>query len=223
MLIIARHGQSDDSHYHNRSGLRAALAQGVDIISLSSRLTKDNQLVLARYAHFGNDRREPLLRAMTLKELRRRTAGSKQPVTTLLEALKTIDSDCLVDIEINERAAVEPLLTLLHPWLRKKSDWSAFIFSSRSPFVLSLLRKHAPKALLALVHRRNPLTFLAWQPLLQLSAVGFHRLHVNSVVIDAAHTLDLLTYAYTIDRPKAAKKLAALGIDAIVTDNPEKF
>ncbi len=223
MLIIARHGVSDTSKYHNLPGLKAAAQSGADIVTFAIRLTRDNHLVLARYAHLQNDRRQPHFRKLSLKELRRHTAGSRQPIVTLDEALKAILGTIYIQIEIAERAAVLPLLAQIQPFLRRTSDWEMVLFSSESPRVLSELRKNAPHANLALIHRHNPLSFLAWHPSLQLSAIGLHRLYVNSVVIEAAHKLDLLVYAYTVDRVAAAKKLEVAGVDAIMTDNPEKF
>jgi glycerophosphoryl diester phosphodiesterase len=56
---------------------------------------------------------------------------------------------------------------------------------------------------------------------LQLDAVGFHRLNINKFALDVANRFGLFTYAYTVNRPDAAIRLAQRGIDAVVTDRPD--
>ena len=223
MLIIARHARSDTSQYHNLSGLNAVVSSGADMLSISVRLTADNHLVLARHAHLHNNKHLPRIRSLTLKQLRRSTAGSKQPIATLEEALKRIFGTIMLEIVIEERGAAKPLLALLAPYIKKKADRDSLLVSSSNLFALRQLRKHHPTLHLGMIHRIYALTFLGWHPLLRLSAVGFHRLHINSFVIEAAHKLDLLTYAYTVNRKQAIPKLERLGVDGVITDTPEKF
>lgn len=223
MLIIARHARSDSSRYHNLSGLSAAVSAGADMLSISARLTADNVLVLARHAHLKNDKKEPRIRSLTLKELRKRTAGTHQPIATLEEALKKVLGVVMVEIVIEERGAVRPLLALLEKYLTRKQSRDGILISSSNILALRALRRQNKELHLGMIHRMYALTFLTWQPILRLSVVGFHRLHVNQFVIEAAHKLDLLTYACTVNRKEAAKQLELLGLDAIVTDTPERF
>jgi glycerophosphoryl diester phosphodiesterase len=53
--------------------------------------------------------------------------------------------------------------------------------------------------------------------------VGFHRLHVNQVALEVAKRFGVFTYAYTVNRQTAARKLADQGIDGIVTDFPARM
>ena len=193
------------------------------MLSLSARLTADNRLVLARHRHLYNNKKQPRIRSLTLKELRRRTAGSKQPITTLSDALRKVSGSVMLEIIVEERAAALPLLDLLSKHFPKRRDLETVLVSSSNLLALRALRKRSATLQLGMIHRLYALTFLTWHPLLNLSAVGFHRLHVNAFLIDAAHELDLLTYAYTVNRKQARAPLEALGVDAIVTDTPEKF
>lgn len=223
MLIIARHTHTDSSKYHNVSGFGAAFELGVDLFSMHVRATKDNRLVLARHPHLGRDRSQPRLRSLTLKELQRRTAGSKRPVVTLQHILKNVFGSLLIEIVVEEQAAVAPLLEELHPYIKRKAGRDSVIVTSSNPFVLLRLRRSNPRLNLGMLHKGYPFTFLTWEPFLRLSVVGFHRLHLNTVAVEAAHKLKLFTYAYTVNRKKALQKLETFDIDAIATDTPERF
>jgi glycerophosphoryl diester phosphodiesterase len=56
-----------------------------------------------------------------------------------------------------------------------------------------------------------------------LVAVGFHRLYVNPLALEIAKKAGLFTYAYTVDRPRAAYLLSQQGVDAVVTDHPDRI
>jgi glycerophosphoryl diester phosphodiesterase len=71
--------------------------------------------------------------------------------------------------------------------------------------------------------RLNPFAFLAWERKLQLSAVGFHRLHLNKLSIQAAHQLKMFVYVYTVNRKGALNYLDKQDVDGVVTDFPALF
>ena len=59
--------------------------------------------------------------------------------------------------------------------------------------------------------------------MVNLQAVGFHRLYTNPLATETAKKLGLFTYAYTVNRPHGAALLHRQGIDAVVTDYPNKI
>ncbi len=220
MLLIAQFSQVN----RGIRGLQHAIAGSADIAMLPVRLTRDERLVVSNSPHLSNNPKEPRIRQATLKQLRRHTAGSEQPIVALSTTLRSIFGQIMLAIEVNERSAVIPLLEHLKPFIKRQSDWSNLVIASSNPLILRKLRSLAPHAQLALVtSRHTPLAFAAWQPILQLSAVMIHRLSANILVVEAAHRLDLLVCAYTVDRKQAVKHLSELGVDAFVTNHPEKF
>ena len=223
MLIIARHDKPDTTNYRNQNGLLSDIEAGADMAHFSVRLTKDNELILSHHVHLNGDRRLPKIRKSSLKQLNRFTAGSTNQIVTLEQVLKNAFGEIMLLVEIREISAVKPLLELLEPYVKKVRAWHNILIGSPSGLVLATLRHYAPQALLSLSHHRNLLSFLALHPGLNLNAVGFHRLHINSTVVDAAHQLDLLTYAYTVNRQPALAQMEKIGVDAILTDNPTRF
>lgn len=224
MLVIGHRGSAGTKPENSIAGLREALRVGADMIELDVRITKDKHVILAHDWHmFNTHHKFDFIRRHTLRELRKRTAGSDHPVVTIEQVIKECYGKILLNIELKERGAVMPLLDALEPYLRRKDDWDNILFSAFNPLILRRLRKRAPYASLSMLHYRNPLNFMAWHRILDLSAVGFHRLYITSLSLEVAKRLGLFTYAYTVNRTDAAEKLVNRGIDGIVTDYPGKF
>lgn len=222
MLIIAKQNQSSKSPYHGLSGMKKAIRSGADIVHLTVRLTKDDKLVLADTPHLDNDKTEPRIRGLSLKELQKRTGGGERPITTLNDALERLYGQVMLSIELHERTAVEPLLSSLEPFVKGRAGWGNVLLASSNPLILRKLRRQVERAQLALIHSRHtPLAFVAWQPVLRLSAIMVHRLSISQLVVEAAHKLDLLICVYTVNRHKAVERLENLGVDAVITDRPE--
>lgn len=222
MLIIGHRGSRGTHPENSIPGLREAIRVGADMVEFDVRLTRDDKLVLLHDFHLYRTHRTPhIIRRLTLKELQRRTAGSEQPIVTLSQALKTCQEKILINIEIKDRGSGKLVIELIkryYPHLMR--DIMISSFSSRELLSIRRLNKRIS---LALLQNINPYAFIAYERQLHLSAVGFHRLHAPELAIETARRMDMLTYAYTINRQDAARKLAEKGIDAFVTDFPGKF
>lgn len=225
MLIIGHRGSQGTAHENTVASLRDAMAADADMIEFDIRLTRDRIPVLAHNLHlYGTLKRElVLLRRYSLAELQRRTAGSEHPITTLDVALKECLGNIYLNIEIKEVSAVSPTLEVIARHMTQKSDWDNILFSSFKPLALRAIRKQVPHASIGMLHHRNPLAFIGWHRILNLSAVGFHRLYINTIAIEVAKRLGIFTYAYTVNRKTAALKLADQGVDGIVTDYPKQM
>jgi len=224
MLIIGHRGARGEKPENTIAALRAGLESGADMLEFDVRMTKDRVPVLAHDFHMiRTHKRVDYISRHTLAELQKRSAGTEYPIVTLDAALKEMFGKILLNIEVKRYRAVEPVLEVLGAYLKTKSDWELVLFSSFNPLILRKIRRKARRASLALLHHINPLDFMAWHIPLRLSAVGFHRLHISRFSLAVAKKLGLFTYAYTVNRPEAAKVLAERGIDGVVTDYPTKF
>lgn len=224
MLIIGHRGSAGTKPENSIAGIREAIAAGADMVEFDVRVTKDKVAVLAHDFHLLRTHQKiDYIRRHSLSELQKRTAGSELPTVTLEQALRECHGKIMVNIEIKEVRAVPSVIEIIKQTYVRKTDWKEVLVTSFNPRVLLAMRKRAPHAQLGMLHHLNPLGFMAWQRQLNLTAVGFHRLHVNRFVLEVAKQLDLFTYAYTVNRPDAAKRLKEKGLDAIVTDLPRQM
>lgn len=221
MLVIGHRGAAGEQPENTLAGIRHAIKSGADIVEFDVRLTKDKIPILAHDFHtYRLDKKINLVSRLTFDELKNRTSGSKKPVITLHQALEECHDTVFANVEIKTLSAVRPSLDAIRSVYASRKERGELLISSLNPLVLRRVRKLQPDAQLGLVHYINPLEFIAWHRMLSLSAVGFHRLYVNPVSIESAKKLGLFTYAYTVNRLDAVRRLEAKGIDAVVTDFP---
>lgn len=225
MLIIGHRGSKGTTPENTIDSLKEAIRVDADMIEFDVRLTRDDIPILSHNLWlFGTRKRElALLRRYTLAELRERTADSEYSLTTLDEAMQECYGKIFLNVEIKEVSAVIPTLQVIERYATRKRDWDSILISSFKPLALLAIRRRAPYAALGMLHYRNPLAFIGWYRILNLSAIGFHRLYVSTVAVEAAKRIGLFSYAYTVNRREAAQKLVDRGIDGIVTDYPAKM
>lgn len=192
------------------------------MVKLNIRLTKDDTpVVVDSFRTSRIKQKRPAISRLTFSQLKQYTESS--PSTTLSEVLDLYFGKILLYIEVKTKRTAKAALDIIATkYIKNSSDWDNILISSHHTSTLRAIRKLAPSANLSLVHRQNPFVFVAHTRTLGLSAVGFHRLNVNPLALEIAKKAKLLTYAYTVDRPHAARLLERRGLDAIITNHPSK-
>lgn len=223
MLIIGHRGAAGLAHENTLESLRAGRDAGADILEFDVRLTRDGIPILGHDFHALRTHKSlSIISRHTLKELRERFKDN--PVTTLEEVFDEFFGTILLNVEVKGRGSGQAAAELLEKqYIKKDSDWNNVLFSSFHGSELKAIRKVSAQANLSLLHLDNPFLFIAYQRSLRLTAVGFHRLYVNSFALDIAKRTGLFTYAYTVDRPQAAVILAQEGIEGVVTNHPDRI
>lgn len=214
MLVIGHRGAKGLAPENTLESLRAGMEAGADMLEFDVRLTADKVAVLSHNA--WKDKR--IIRRTTLSELKK--AGT---VTTLNDVLDEFFGKILLNIQIKPVSDVNVIFRALQKHVDKPEDWDNILVSSFQIRTLSKLRQLSKDINLALLHSVNPFAFVTYDRRLKLSAVGWHRLHVNTLAVTIAKKAGLFTYVYTVNRPKAAVLLVQKGIDGIVTDHPDRL
>ncbi len=223
MLIIGHRGAAGLAPENTLEALAAGIKSGADILEFDIRLTKDGVPVLVHDFHtLRTERRASIIGRSTLAQLRQRTKNS--PIVTLEEALDVYFGVVMLNIEFKSFRVTRVAMELIKSkYIKKPSDWDKLLLSSFQGRALKVARRIAPEANLAILQSQNPFIFVAYARSLDLVAVGFHRLYVNPLALEIAKKAGLFTYAYTVDRPRAAYLLSQQGVDAVVTDHPDRI
>ncbi|MBP6038526.1 MAG: glycerophosphodiester phosphodiesterase [Candidatus Saccharimonas sp.] len=223
MLIIGHRGAAGVAPENTMAAFDAGFNAGADMLEFDVRLTKDHVPVvihdsrLVRTHHIRD-----AVSGLMLEQLM--GLAAEQPIPTLEEVLDKYFGTILLNIELKSRGSGLVVLTLLESkYIKKSKDWDNVILSSFKGTELVAIRRHAPKANLAMLHTENPFIFVAYQRFVQFTAVGFHRLYLNQFALEIAKKAGLFIYVYTVDRTAALPLLEQQGIDGIVTNYPDKF
>jgi len=214
MLIIGHRGAAGLAPENTLEALRAGTKAGADILEFDVRLTADDVPILSHDSQMHGR----TVRKTTIADLQ--AAGL---VTTLAEVLDEFFGNILLNLEYKPTDNVDIVYELVKQHVKTEDDWDNILFSSFHVRALGRLRQLDPQVNLALLHSINPFAFVTYQRRLQLTAVGWHRLHVNNLATTIAKKADLFSYVYTVNRPKAAQLLEQKGIDAVVTDYPDRM
>jgi glycerophosphoryl diester phosphodiesterase len=220
MLIIGHRGARALAPENTLAALRAGKKAGADMLEFDVRLTKDKVLVLQHdFIALRTHHDASIISRMTFEELNNRSVD--HPFIPISDVLDEFFGRIILNIEIKGRGAGEALISLLkQKYIKSDKDWDAILISSFWGRELSAVRAVNTHANLALLQTENPLLFVAYHRKLNLTAVGFHRLYINDLALAIAKKAKIFTYAYTVNRPATAKRLAEHGLDGIVTDDP---
>lgn len=221
MLIIGHRGAAGLAPENSLESLHAAVDAGADILEFDVRLTKDGVLVLVHdMTTLRTHHKRVTVKNATLDELR--TLVPEPRIVTLNEVLDEFFGHIMLNIELKGKGTGEAVTHLLKErYVRHHKDWDAVFLSSFKGRELIAARRASKHVNLACLHDQNPFIFIAYHRPLRLTAVGFHRLYLNSFALEIARRAGLFTYAYTVDRPRAAWLLKRKGIDGIVTNRPD--
>lgn len=223
MIIIGRRGASGLAPENTIEACQAGLAAGADIIHLDVRLTKDKVPILLHDASLKRTHGiDKSISSLTLEALSELTVD--QPIPTLDQVLSKYLGRILLCVEIRGRGNTKPVIDCIvkHTGNSTKK-WDSLLISSFMASELLIARRLAPKANLSLLHDNNPFAYIAYQRSLDLTAVGFHRLHTNRLAHQIAKKAGIFTYTYTINRPQAAFLMAKNGYDGIMTSYPDRI
>lgn len=223
MLIIGHRGAAGLAPENTMEAFRAGFEAGADMLECDIRLTADNKLVVIHDPRLvrTHHSRDSIAR-LTYAQLAERTA--ERPVPLLEELLDEFYGKIIINIEIKSRGSAEQLVKLLKKkYIKHAADWDSIIISSFKGTELLRIRRIAKRANLAMLHGQNPFVFVAYHRFLKLTAVGFHRLYLNTFALEIARRAGIFIYVYTVDRPAALPHLAAQHVEGVVTNHPDKF
>jgi glycerophosphoryl diester phosphodiesterase len=205
-----------------------ALDEGADGVELDVRLDADGDIVvlhdptLERVTH-GRDPRA--VAALTRRDLDSIDVGGGQCVPRLLEVLAWArERDACVNVElkhdaVSRRRLVRAIGRLLHGG---RADLPPVLLSSFDPFIVLALGRLVPSVWTGwLVHDRQRIAKHAPAArALGARAVHPQRTLVTPRAMAGWKARKLPVHVWTVNDVDEARHLAALGVDAIITDTP---
>ena len=171
------------------------------------------------------------------------------PIPTLEQVFDLVGDRCVVNVEIknmdwNGGREAEPLARMI----QQRKLYDQVIVSSFNPIALRKMRQLDPSIALGLLYftkpprrteatgnfiqrvRRVPLKFLllhlsrAWlSPRIAAEALHPHFASIDAQLVEKALSRGQLVNAWTVNSGAEARRLARLGVNAIITDLPDKI
>jgi glycerophosphoryl diester phosphodiesterase len=217
--VIGHRGAAGVAPEDARAALAAARAAGADGVELDVRPTGDGRVVVL---HDGELARGGRVEQVAGVELR--AALPDREVPLLDEWLDAARGLC-VNVEIKHDGLppggrFEAQVAAI---VRAHGEPGRVLVSSFSPWVLLRFRRAAPEVPIGLLFQWTPAgrAVFAARGLLRPLGVHPHRTRVDRRLVDRLHREGRMVCVWTVNDPDEACRLAALGVDAVITDRPD--
>ncbi len=241
-LTLAHRGASVAAPENTLAAVRAAAAQGADMVEVDVRRTSDGALVLVHDATLTrttdaarvHPSRGPWrVGDLTLAEVRRLDAGSThsavhagEPVPTLADVLDVAGGLGIgVQVELKSPSTypgvVGDLLAELRAWVVRSSGHRIPPVAVQSFDVVAMkeLAARAPHVRVGVLGTPAP----SHLPVLATWAHQVNPRHVtvDRAYVDRVHAVGLECLLWTVDRAWAMRRAVRLGADGVITNRPD--
>ena len=219
-LLIAHRGASAEKPENTLAAFRRALALKADGIELDVHVSRDGMPVVFHDPDlFRLTGVRGRITAQTWRELKKLRVRGTEPIPRLADVLRLIRGRAVVQIELKTGVPVAPVVRAIKVARATKR----VIFASFDPGLVRAARRLAPAVPRMLIAdgRQTPASLVR-----QLAALGASGLSVNHRAVRTAAWLhyfqsrDYTVWCWTVNDPARMRKLAAWGVDAILSDNP---
>lgn len=236
-LVVAHRGSSGSAPENTMASFRLAVHEGVDMVELDVRMTKDFHLVV----HHDQDVRRTtngsgFIWEKTLLELRMLDAGSwfsprfrGEQIPTLREVLEAVPSRIGVNIEAktdgDPRSGIHFEECIILIILEKNAEDRVLVSSFDHKF---LKRMHDLYPTIKTGALYVPVRDMRKTPSsiahnIGSSAFGCGITQLRKRFIDDAHAHDLLVACYTINTQGQLERAVDYGVDAVITNVPKRM
>ncbi|MGM9950093.1 MAG: glycerophosphodiester phosphodiesterase [Lysinibacillus sp.] len=225
-LIIAHRGASYYAIENSFEAYDLALAQGADYLEFDMQMTKDDVLVVEHDAipSYGDGRAIKDYLYAELQLLKRKNEFGISSILTLQEVLTKYPDKRLYIETKNRRDGVEATL-LKELQLADRLNDETIIIQSFSEKSLRLIRMQNSSLQLFQLFTEDATSGLTAEKLQYVKqyadGIIVHQEAITKSLIETAHNEQLKLHVYTVNKPRAMKKLAKHGIDGIITDRPD--
>jgi glycerophosphoryl diester phosphodiesterase len=230
---IAHRGASGNYPESTRLALEKAIAAGADMIELDCQMTQDGHVVIF---HDEKLRRTAggrgALRDKTLAQLKKLDIGrwrgkafAGERILTLEEGLEILAGKVDLCLEFKTFGAATPGLDLKILFTLSHYDYlDRTILSSFDYHCLARLRDHAPEAVLGIIYGAA----VREDPFEAARRLGAASIHVQKELatrdfLRQAWDEGLDIHVWTVNEVREMRAFAALGIQGLISDFPEKF
>jgi len=235
--VIAHRGISAKAPENTLAAFRmAARAEGIDMIELDVRLTKDNEVIVLhdrtlQRTTTGNG----AARKYTLKEIQEYDAGSwfhpsfsSERVPTLRQVLEELGDKLWFNIEIKSdlfhRESREFLAQQVLNVVRDTSMLHRVLFSSFDHALVAAIKQKEPQSYTGILYNLYS-DFLFFPSTLvkrvNADALVCARHELRDWMLNDVHKNGIAVYVYTLDSEKHTERLMQLGVDGVMSNRAD--
>lgn len=231
VLRIGHKGACGYEPENTLASFEKAVKMGADMVELDVRLTKDCIPVVI---HDNNVKRTTNAKGrvskMTLSEIKELRIDDEHAVPTLEEVVELCSGQCLMDIELKVDA-VKEVIGIVEQYDMVRD----VIITSFNHKLLKRVHEINPEIRTGALFNQHSGSYLKFSyrlytKMLIRSALSNkadvllpHYSRIKDYIVRAAHSNELAVYAWTVNDLDEMAKLKDMGVDAIISDYPDKI
>ena len=231
-LVLGHRGASAYAPENTIAAFKLAFEMGADGVELDVTLTKDGvPIVIHDDTVDRTTNGKGAANDLTLAEIQQLDAGYKfdqyrgEKIPTLAQVLRVIGTRGLVNIELkSELMKTDGLEIAVLGVIEDTRTTDHVIISSFNPLALKRMYDLNPRLPRGLLYAPQLPIYLrrAWlRPIARPTAMHPHWSQVTRDFATWAQNKNLQINTWTVDDPAEAQRLAALGVNAIITNKPD--
>jgi len=221
--IIAHRGASAHAPENTMAAFQLAQEMAADGIELDAMLAKDGEVVVIHDNSLDRTTNSTgLVRDFTLAELQSLDAGGGEKIPSLSEVLTHFAGQFLINIELKNYSSIFDSLPLKVADLVKEHNCAqSVLVSSFNPFNLPRFHRRMPEAPVGLLTDKNKARHWLWR-LFHYDALHPYFSDVDALLVSALHARERQVNVWTVEDPAEICRLAGLGVDSIITNDPQR-
>ena len=232
MQVIAHRGASGEFTENSLLAFEQAILQGCDGIEFDVQYHQASGEFILLHDNYLNDtcsNNKTInihFNQLSLAEL----TSAKYNICTLNQALKCINTQCLINIELKSAAQGDQLADEMHKLialLRQAElintiSYAQIIVSSFNHHTLAYLTTHLPKITTAALIACCPFDYAKFCIKLKVKMLNLAVDCLNAEIVNDAHRRGLKVWVYTVDNPEQIKQCLQYQVDGIFTNFPQR-
>jgi glycerophosphoryl diester phosphodiesterase len=231
-LSFAHRGASYHAPANTLAAFLAAIDLGADGIEFDAHLSKDKQVVVIHdFVVDGTTDGHGLVQEKTLAELKELDAGSwfhpsfaGERIPTLQEVIDAVGSRLLLNIELKVRGLRDDgLAAAVVRHVEENHLLDRVILSSFSRLAVRRVKQLNSRIPTGLLYMGDPLLIRRPWPAAALRPEAVHPYYrmIDGRYVRWAREQGYRIHPWTVDAPGEMERLAALGVDLIITNRPD--
>ena len=225
VLVIGHRGARGHVAENTLASIEKAMELGVDGVEIDVFRCASGELVV-----FHDKTLEKLtdgvgyIEQMTLDSIKQFRVLGKEPIPTLNEVMDLIDGKIQLNIELKgtQTAILTSELLVLY---FKESNWKSedIFISSFDWNELDIFYEVNKEVAIAVLTEDNPLDAIPIGQRLSAFAINPNFKSLTQKNIKKIQDAGFKVYPWTVNEPEDIKKMIEIGVDAVITDYPERI
>lgn len=224
-IVIGHRGAAGYEPENTLRSFKRAIDMGVHMIELDVHICASGEIVVMHDKTIDRTTNgKGNIQDLSWNILKKYDAGKGEHIPLLSEVLDLVNKRVMVNIELKDPKAAQPVAALINQYVRNKGwSYDNFIIASFDHYVVKNFSKYSPLVKTAVLFEGNPIGYadIAKRANAQYAIMYYES--ITKEFIENAHEQGIKVFAYTINSKPIAAALQKISIDGIITDYPDMF